>query len=134
MHSHGRWISRLTLVLALLWPLALVALDHFGAERVPGHEHPAQIGEPIPAHLHGFQLTHGHAQWPVAAPGPAFVPPQTAAAMAVSGLQYVGIPILAVVVMLGGLRRIGAPVQLSRGDQITMGPPTPPPTCALSFC
>jgi hypothetical protein len=133
---HLRWISRIVIALALLWPVVLVALDHHGAERIPEHEHVLPIGGTVTGHLHGFELPHTHvpAVAGAAPTTPTVAPPQASALIAMTLLEYIGLPLLAVVVALAGARRIRPPRRLALLHQITLGPPTPPPTIGASFC
>src|SRR5581483_8821259 len=55
-----RSVLRLCAALMLLFPVLVVAFDHHGVERLPGHAHLTMDGESVPPHFHGFEVPHSH--------------------------------------------------------------------------
>ena len=126
-------LGRLALALAVVSPMLLVALDHHGAERIPGHEHVAPSGQPVATHAHLFEQPHGHALRPtdLSLLILTVVPAHPTALAALTLVEHLGLPLLLLLtsVVLTGRSTLPGVSRLT--DQIALGPPTPPPTARL---
>jgi hypothetical protein len=124
------YAARAVTAMLLLLPLALLTLDHHGAERLPSHTHAVPAGQQVPKHLHGFEVAH------VDAPGhtatvpeaPAVVPPEPAAVLVLSFVQGLGVPLARPILLAAYAQERAAPSTDLLADQTTLDPPTRPPT------
>jgi hypothetical protein len=129
------WTGRVTLAVALLFPIVVVALDHHGAERLPGHQHVGQFGESAEPHAHGFQVPHTHEAPGSVSPDltPTVAPAQQAAILVTALLESVGLPFLALGMALVRGRRFRVRTAPGLTDQVAFAPPTPPPPVLVAI-
>jgi hypothetical protein len=124
------------LVLVFVFPILLGAFDHHGAERLPDHEHSVPLGQPTPAHAHGFTQPHEHMGLvPTDALSVVVLLSQTErVAGALSLAQSLAFPGLFVMVLFCTIRVTQTMMKRSLNDQTRFAPPTPPPARLASSC
>jgi hypothetical protein len=124
------YAARAVTAVLLLLPIALLTLDHHGAERLPSHTHATPASQQVPKHLHGFEVAHLDSPGHTAAPSeaPAIVPPEPAAVLVLSSVQGLGLPLARPLLLVADARKRAAPSTDTLVDQTTLAPPTRPPT------
>jgi hypothetical protein len=119
----------------LLYP----ALDHHAGERMPEHQHLVLNGEPVPPHVHGFEILHEH---DVTAPldpdrvlSGTVVLIDSALSLAMAFVQATSIAFPTVQLFLLTLALAGALPLMGGGlrTQILFAPPLRPPSRARSI-
>lgn len=120
-------VSRGIAALALLFPLAMVVLDHHGVERIPIHVHLSSVEKPAVFHAHGFDTPHIHEPGAVVTTAPAVVASVPVAVLVLAFAQVAGLPLarpIAVDAIAEGRAHLDG--SLLR-DQLSHDPPTRPP-------
>jgi hypothetical protein len=124
-----RWLAHLAAMWIIVFPIVVIALDHHGAERIPGHEHLTPFGETPPAHLHGFEVAHVHGPAVTTAPAttPALATAQPIVLTILSFLQDAALRPNGAPSPMVGVLQTGVPSAAALTAQTAPTPPTPPP-------